>query len=93
MTKVLLEENTVPFHTISVGKVVYDKAEIRNMPFTLYQKLNKMDWLRDKTYHVTRETRMHHTPNEWIGTEYLVSYHIEFDNAKDALEFNIRFNN
>jgi hypothetical protein len=89
--KILLGRLIVPFYSIEVDTKIYEKEDLVNVPFSLYKEIHDLSWLKNKEYNVIRETRMLHRADDWLGTEFEVSYYIEFTNNKDALEFSIRF--
>lgn len=89
--KVLIERITVPFYSIEVGEIRYSKDDLEAVPFSLYHEITDLPWLKDKQYSIIRNTQVHHSSNEWMGTEFVVSYYIEFCNEKDAFEFSIRY--
>lgn len=91
-TRVLFNKINVPFGiNTEIGEKTYKKEHLSEVPFSVYHKIEALSWLKDKNYRVIRETRMDHSFNEWLGTEFIVNYFIEFDNVKDALEFKIRY--
>ena len=93
-SRVLLEKIEPNFlRTMEVGKVVYDKKEIEKNPFSLYKEILSLDWLKQKSYRIIRETIVKQTHTEWPGQKYSIHYYIEFDTEQDAFEFSLRYNN
>jgi hypothetical protein len=93
-SRVLLEKIEPNFlRTMEVGKVVYDKKEIEKNPFSLYKEILSLDWLKQKSYRIIRETIVKQTHTEWPGQKYSIHYYIEFDTDQDAFEFSLRYNN
>jgi hypothetical protein len=93
-SRVLLEKIEPNFlRTMEVGKVVYDKKEIEKNPFSLYKEILSLDWLKQKSYRIIRETLVKQTHTEWPGQKYSIHYYIEFDTEQDAFEFSLRYNN
>jgi hypothetical protein len=91
-TRVLFNKVSVPFGiNTEIGEKVYQKESLRDVPFSVYHKIESLSWLKDKNFRVIRETRMDHSFNEWLGTEFVVNYFIEFENERDALEFKLRY--
>lgn len=95
MTNRVLLEKIEPeyLHVIEVGKIAYDKKEIEKIPFSLYKEILSLEWLKQKTYKIIRETSVKQSHNEWHRQRYSILYYIEFDSDQDAFEFSLRYNN
>jgi hypothetical protein len=92
--RVLLEKIEPDYvHTMEIGKVVYDKKEIEKFPFSLYEEIYSIVWLKNKQYKIIRETAIKQTHSEWYGNKYIVNYYIEFETEQDAFEFSLRYRN
>ena len=94
MRRVLLE--TIEANYVSscdVGKTIYSKKELEKFPFSLYQEILSLEWLRKKHYKIIRETSLKQSHESWPGHEYSIQYYIEFDEEEDAFEFSLRYNN